>query len=103
MSFHFRYGGADVDIDDVSLATYAAIEKETGVEWYRLQRSPLLFAAAGEMLAKACAGVAGVDLPPLTPRQFVDVFELVDEENRPVEYDDGMPVPKAQASEPETT
>lgn len=103
MSFHFRYEGCDVDIDDVPLASYAEIEKATGVEWYRLQRSPLLFADAGEMLAKVCAGIAGVTLPPLTPRLLVDVFELVEAENRPTEYDDGMPDPKAPVTDQETT
>lgn len=103
MSFHFRYEGCDVDIDDVPLARYAEIEKATGVEWYRLQRSPLAFAAAGEQLAKVCAEIGGVSLPPLTPRLLVEVFELVDEPNLPAEYSDGMPDPKAEGSEPATT
>jgi hypothetical protein len=99
MSFHFRFEGHDVDIDDVPLARYAEIEKETGTRWFQLQRSPFQHAAAGEMLAKACADIAGVELPPLTPRLFVDVFELVEAENRPTEFEEGVPDPKAEGSD----
>ena len=102
-SFHFRYEGHDVDIDDVPLSVYAEIEKVTTVRWFDLQRSPVRYADAGAMLAKACADIAGVELTTLTPRLFVDVFELVDAENRPTEYDDGMPDPKATASDQGTT
>lgn len=103
MSFHFKYEGADVDIDDVPLSVYAQIEKETDVSWFQLQRSPLRYADAGERLAKACARIAGVELPELTPRLLVEVFDLVEGENRPSEYQEGMPDPKAEGSEPVTT
>lgn len=101
-SFHFQFEGHDVDIEDVPLGKYADIETKTSVRWFDLQRSPLRHAAAGEMLAKACAEIAGVTLPdPLTPRVFVELFKLIEDDNLPI-YEDGIPDPKAGDTEPET-
>ena len=103
MPFHFKYDGKQVDIDDVPLSVYADIEDATKVTWYQLSAAPARYARAAELLAKECAKIVGVTLPPLTPAMLVDVFDLVEEPNRPVEYTDGMPDPKAEGSEPGTT
>lgn len=99
----FKREGKTVDIDDIPLAIYGEIQKETGIAWYELTTSPVRHAIAGEMLAKECAKVAGVELPPLTPRLLVEVFEVVNESNTPTEYEDGMPDPKAKGSDQETS
>lgn len=99
----FKYDDQTVDIDDIPLAVYGEIQNQTGIAWYELTTSPVRHAIAGEMLAKECAKVAGVDLPPLTPRLLVEVFEVVSESNTPTEFDDGMPDPKAKGSDQETT
>lgn len=103
MPIVFQYDGHELDIDDVPLSTYAEIERATGVEWYRLSANPLQFAAAGEALAKACAARLNVELPTLTPRILVDLFDMRVGENRPTEYDEGVPDPKAKGSGPATT
>lgn len=103
MGFKFIHDGKSMDIDDVPLSVYATIEAETKVAWYDLCLSPARHAAAGEQLAKACAQRLGVELPELTPRLLVEVFKFDQEESRPTEWSDGMPDPKAQDSEPETT
>jgi len=104
MPVMFKYEGVEIDIDDISMETYAAIEKTTSVPWYRLTQTPMAHAAAGPMLARKCAELLGVTLPdPITPKILVTLFEVVDEPNRPSEFSDGMPDPKAPVTETETT
>ena len=104
MPVMFRYEGVEIDIDDIAMETYATIEKATSVPWYRLTQAPGAHAAAGPMLARACAELLGVTLPdPITPKIMVTLFEVVEEPNRPAEFSDGMPDRKAQDSETETT
>lgn len=103
MPILFKFDGKELDIDDVSMDTYAAIEKATSVPWYRLTQSPMAHAAAGSQLARACAELVGVVLPdPITPKIMVTLFDVVaDEPSRPTEYTDGMPDPKAADSDQE--
>lgn len=104
MPIMFQHDGQRLDVDDVPLDTLITIQEKTGVEWYRLNARPLAHAAAGQMLARECAKILGVELPEtITPRVFVDLFEVVDEPNLPTEYQDGMPDPLEPGSEPETT
>jgi len=104
MPVMFKYEGHEIDVDDVPMETYAAIEQTTKVPWYRLTQAPAGHAAAGPMLARRCAEMLGVTLPdPITPKVLVTLFEIVDEPNRPAEFTDGMPDPKAPGSETETT
>ncbi len=103
MPWQFSYEDHKVFIDDLPLDKFVEIEKETGIEWFRLSRSPLLYAEAGKMVAEACAELAGVEMPPLTPRTFSDLFDLVDEPESPTEFTDGVPDPKAPDTEPGTT
>ena len=65
--------------------------------------APARYAKAATLLAQACAKQLEVDLPALTPKLLVQVFELVDEPNKPSEYDEGMPDPKAADSGAATT
>lgn len=103
MPILFVHDGKEFDIDDVPLADYAQIERDHGTPWWKLCANPMQYAGAGEALARICARLAGVDLPTLTPRLLVKLFEVRAGENRPTEYNDGMPDPKAQGSGPETT
>lgn len=99
----FQYDGHELDVDDLPLDKYIEIEAATSVPWYELASNPLRYASGGTALAKACAAHLGVELPAITPRLFIDLFDRRAEENRPTEYDEGMPDPKAKGSEPETT
>ena len=104
MPIMFKFDDKTLDVDDVPMETYAAIEKATSISWYRLTQSPMAHAAAGPMLARRCAEMLGVTLPdPITPKILVTLFEVVEEENRPTEYSDGMPDPKALDIELGTT
>jgi len=96
MPIVFKFDGKSLDVDDVPMSDYADIEKTTSISWYRLTQSPMAHAAAGPMLARRCAEIVGVTLPdPITPKVLVSLFEVIAEENRPTEYTDGMPDPKA--------
>ena len=104
MPMMFVWDDQSIDIDDVPMEDYAAIEKTTSIPWYRLTQSPMSHAAAGPMLARKCADILGVTLPdPITPKILVTLFDAVEEPNLPTEFTDGMPDPKAQGSEVETT
>lgn len=103
MPIIFHHDDHELDVDDVPLSVYAEIEKSTGVAWYQLTANPMRHAAAGEELAKACAKQLGVELPALTPKLLVKVFEIRQGENRPTEFDEGMPDPKAPDSDQATT
>lgn len=103
MPYQFRVEDKAVSVEDVPLSVFAKIEADTGVSWSRLTVCPPAFAAAGEALAKACADLLSVELPTMTPRTITEVFELVDEETRPTEHQDGIPDPKAGGSEAGTT
>lgn len=105
MAVYFTHDDHELDVDDVPMETYADIEKKTGIAWYRLTQAPAAHAAAGPMLAQRCAEMVGVTLPdPITPKVLVDLFDVrEDEDNLPSEFEDGMPDPKAAATEPETT
>jgi hypothetical protein len=88
----FEYDGKSMDPEDLPLTVFADIEDATGVTWYNLGMMPLRYAKAGEMLARECAKVVGVEIPdPLTPKVFSQLFEVTDEPNLPVEMSDGMP------------
>lgn len=103
MPIVFQYDGHELDIDDLPLDRYVEIEAATGLAWYDLASNPLKSASGGMALAKACADHLGVELPPITPRLFVDLFDMRAGENRPTEYSEGVPDPKAKGSEPATT
>lgn len=105
MGIEFRYDGKSIDLDDMPLDVYVRIETETKVPWFQVSAAPAMNAAAGQMLAVECAKHLQVDLPsPLTPRLLVKLFEPTgDRDNRPAEFEDGMPDPKVEGSEPATT
>ena len=105
MPIYFVHETARVDIEDVPLDDYIAIEAATSLPWYEVAANPMRHAKAGKMLAEVCARIAGVPLPdPFSVRDLVEVFDVVSSvANRPEQYTDGIPDPKAPASEPETT
>lgn len=103
MPFEFRYGGKTVDIEEMPLDVYVKIEAETGVAWYQLSAAPARYARAASMLAAECAKHLEIDPPKMTPKALIQMFELVDEPNKPTEYEDGLPDPKAADSEAATT
>lgn len=85
------------DIEDLPLSVYAEIEAETGVTWFNLASAPFRYAKAGEMLIRRCAAVKGVKVDEeITPKSFINYFEVVDEPNQPVEWTDGMPDPLSE-------
>ncbi len=104
MPIIFVHDGHELDIDDLPLDTYIELEASTSMQWHQLASNPLRTAKGGSALAQACAAHLGIELPPLTPRLLVDLFDMrPNEPNRPTQYQDGVPDPKAKGSDPETT
>jgi hypothetical protein len=96
----FKFEDKSLDVDDVPLSVFAALEEKHGVAWYNLGSMPMRYAAAGEALARECAKIVGVTLPEvITPKQFVSMFEVTNDPNLPVEWEDGMPVPLPEAGD----
>jgi hypothetical protein len=96
MPIFFTHAGARLDVEDVPLEVYAEIKDKTGLEWWQVVSNPMRHAKAGELLAKACAGISGVDIGVVTPKTLVAAF-TVDEDAKtmPDEFTDGIPDPKA--------
>lgn len=105
MAVYFTHDGKELDVDDVPMDVYADIEKKTGIAWYRLTQAPAGHAAAGPLLAQRCADMLEVVLPdPITPKVLVDLFDVrEDDVTVPSEFEDGMPDPKAEGIDRETT
>lgn len=105
MAVLFTHDGKELDVDDVPMSVYAEIERDAGLPWHVVTRTPMALSQAGPMLAQACAKILDVELPDeITPRVLVTLFEVRDNEvNRPGEFSDGMPDPKAEGSDPATT
>lgn len=88
-------GDKKVDINDIPLADWDAIEKATDHSYWELLVAPLRQAQAALKVYEAAAKVAGVDvadkLAKLTPRQVLDSFELSDDDGLPDQFEDGVP------------
>lgn len=103
MPIIFSYDGKTMDVDDVPLEVYDEIQRKTGQAWYQVADAPAAHAGAAIILATKCAEMLDVKLPELTPRTIIGMFQVAEGENRPTEYTDGSPDPKAGDTEPETT
>lgn len=103
MPWIFSCDGKSLDLENLSLDDYIDVEAATGVAWYEIATSPIRNARVAKLIAEKCAAATGVTLPPLTAKSIVGLFTLDREPNRPDEYQDGMPDPKAPATDPATS
>lgn len=100
-------------VDDLTLAEFRTVEEKTNVPWTRLnplrsagEASAVLFVLFRRFGATSEQAQARADAMTLT--QALEHFKLEDyehEDDRPSEYEDGVPVidPKAAPVAPETT
>lgn len=104
MPFFYVNGDTRFDIEDLPLDRWITIQKATGLQWHQcVGRNLLGNAEVAKAVLVECAAETGTDLPSLTVRKMVALFEFEDREDRPVEYNDGLPDPKAKATDQETT
>ncbi len=94
MAIYVKLDDKRVDIEDIPMSEYVAIEDATGVGWVALASNPFqVKAAAAVMLIEAAARTIGVDAPVLTPRSVVGAFDLLPTEDSRPELEDGLPAP----------
>lgn len=103
MPWIFEYDGKSIDIEDLPLSVYADIQKETGTFWAEVGASPFRNPQAALMLIDACSAELGVEVPTVTPKTLVTLFRLDETPNRPEQYQDKLPDPKAADSDQATT
>ena len=104
MPIIFQCDGKRMDIEDLPLEEYVKIAEVTGMQWWQITTShPATNAAVAGMMVVACAKHLGIETPVLTPKTVVTLFEVEQAESVPTVYNDGIPDPKAQAPEVETT
>lgn len=102
-AYYFKWDGKELCIQDLPLAVFEEIERETSVGYPALIANPFRATSqAQRMLIEQCALVLELTLPPVTPRLALKVFDL-GPDVVPDLFQNGVAVPKASASETTTT
>jgi hypothetical protein len=109
MPFVFVVDGQKTRGDDLTLDEIVEVEKAAGTGWYALNpynsavhcRALLVEIYARSHSREDAQKLVGA----LTVRQAESMVDFVAEDDRPIEYEDGIPVvdPKAGTGEPGTT
>jgi hypothetical protein len=101
----YVHANGEFDIDDLPLHRWVAVQKATGRKW-RECVGVHLFEDAEVALAviNECAGHIGTTVnPDMTLSDLFSTFKVTPVDNRPGEFNEGIPDPKAPDTEPETT
>lgn len=98
--FYSHPGQPALDLEDMPLDSWITIQTDTGKTWPQLLGANTIGDAvvAKAIIAEACK-VLGVDPPPLTLRQMLDRITFRDVETVPTQFDEGLPDPKATATD----
>lgn len=104
MPFIFTHGDRRLDLEDLPLDAWIKIQEATGLTWPEVLTAKVLGDAkiASSVVAQ-CAAHLGIEVPTLTLRSMLDAITIEVAENIPEQFNDGVPDPKAPASEPATT
>lgn len=95
-----------LDLDDLPLDAWIAIQEATGKTWARIMTaSPIGDAVAARAIIAECAKHLGVSPPAdLTLKSMVGMLVYrADVESTPTQYEDGIPDPKVTDSGSATT
>lgn len=104
MPFYFKHPGGKLDLEDLPLDRWTAIQQATGIEWHQVLTTRLLGdTAVAQAVVKEASAFLGIEPPSLTLRTLMDTLFFEAGETVPAQYNDGMPDPKATASEAATT
>lgn len=109
MPFVFSVDGQKVRSDDLTLDEIIAVEQSTGVGWYQLNpvesavqcRAFLVQIHARSRSRDEAEKLVG----GMTAREAAAGIDFVENDDRPIEFDEGMPVvdPKEDTAGPATT
>lgn len=111
MPFYYVNGDTRYDLEDLPIDSWVKVQQATGKQWHQIlsynKATDALEVIGNAEVAKAvlteCASVTGTELPALTVRSMLELLRFEAGESRPTDFEDGMPDPKATATDPETT
>jgi hypothetical protein len=104
MPFYFNHADKKLNLEELPLDRWIAIEAESGQPWPEVLTGKCIGDAkvAKAVIGQAC-GHLGIEVPALTLKSVVELITFDREETLPTEFVDGMPDPKATDSAPVTT
>ncbi len=104
MPFYFTGGTQRLDLEDLPLDRWVTIQAATGLKWHEvLSENVIGDAKVASAVIAECAAHLGITVPPPTLKSAVKMIAFESEANVPEQFNDGVPDPKAPASEPVTT
>ena len=104
MPIVFKHAGHSLDLEDMPIDRWIAIQEATGMKWTDVLSGNIVadVKVAKAVTTEACRHL-GVEPPELTLRVLFTLFVLEERPNNAETFTDGIPDPKAPASEPVTT
>lgn len=104
MPFYFQHAGKRVALDDLPLDRWVTIQEATGKQWHEILTRDVIgdVKVAQAVVAEAVAFLE-VEAPALTLKSMLEAITFESAEIIPEQFTDGIPDPKAVASEPVTT
>lgn len=105
MPFYFDHADKRIDLDDLPLDSWIAIQEATGKTWPQMIGANTIGdAKVAKAIVAECCKHLDLPVPELTLRQLLDVLSYdVAAESLPTEFSDGIPDPKASDTEQGTT
>ena len=107
MPFFFKHPDQPtrIDLDDLPLDSWIAIQEATGKTWARIMTaSPIGDAVAAKAIIAECCKHLGVEAPTgVTLRGMIDLLSFDPVETIPTQFTDGLPDPKVTDSDQATT
>lgn len=105
MPFVYCNAGVEFDIEELPLDRWIEVQKATGLQWHQcLTQNMLGDVTVAKAVLAACAVETGTTLPErITVKTMIDLIQWRAGENTPQQFNEGIPDPKAQGSEPATT
>lgn len=105
MPFVYCNAGVEFDIEELPLDRWIEVQKATGLQWHQcLTQNMLGDVTVAKAVLAACAAETGTTLPErITVKTMIDLIQWRAGENTPQQFNEGIPDPKAQGSEPATT
>lgn len=105
MPFFYVNGSTDYDIEELPIDRWIEIQKATGLKWHQcLSQNLLGDVTVAKAVLEACAAETATTLPErITVKTMIELIQWREGENTPQQFNEGIPDPKAQGSEPATT
>lgn len=89
--------GGQVRVADLPLEAIVALEKETDMAYWDLVAAPQRTATGGSAVYAAACRHVGVEPKSMTARDFIEVFEKV-EEDQPLSHDPNTGLPNTEGA-----